>query len=287
MYRLPACGINPFLGVYDVSSACRFICLDPETGLIITIGGKDKVRTTTRLLGTALSVFFCGFGMAAGPAVGQTAAPPPASQPIVAPTPLEQSMQGVPGPALQPTPQRYDGVVPGPTGKNPLPAAPKGGPHLVWTGFQMTATGSRVFLQTTAPIPFDLDEGRVAKSGKSTLAVRLAGCRIHMANNRRKIDTRFFATPVSGVTARQKGHDVEVRIALREVAAGVPHSEPGPDGSQFVVIDFPPGKAAPEPTALSDMARASGIPDGSREMEAEDADASSRRPGKKAPKAKR
>jgi hypothetical protein len=188
-------------------------------------------------------------------------------------------MQTVPGP--QPTPQRYDGVIPGPTGRNPLPAAPKAGSYLVWTGFQMTPTGSRVFLQTTVPVPFDLDEGRVAKSGKSTLAVRLGSCRIHMANNRRKIDTRFFATPVSGVSARQKGRDVEVRIALREVAAGVPHSEPGPDGTQFVVIDFPPGKAAPEPSALSDMARASGIPDGSQEMQSEEANASEPRPAKK------
>jgi hypothetical protein len=242
---------------------------------------------TTRFLGAASFILLGLFGVASRPAVGQTLVPPGAGQPIVAPTPLEQSMQGVPAPAAEP--QRYDGVVPGPTGRNPLPAAPKAGPHLVWTGFQMTPTGSRVFLQTTAPVQFDLDEGRVAKSGKSTLAVRLAGCRIHMANNRRRIDTRFFATPVAGVSARQKGHDVEVRIAMREVAAGVPHSEAGPDGTQFVVIDFPPGKATPEPSALEDMAKASGVQvqDGSQEMGAEDSDASGTRRGKKAPKSKR
>jgi hypothetical protein len=160
-------------------------------------------------------------------------------------------MEAVPGPALG---MKYEGVVPGPTGRNPLPAAPKGGPYLVWTGFQMTATGSRVFLQTTQSVQFDLKEGAVKKSGKSTVSVFLRGCRIYMANNRRKIDTRFFATPLSGVSARQRGRDVEVRLALREGATAVPHGEAGPEGTQFVILDLPPGKAAPEPSALQDMA---------------------------------
>lgn len=159
-------------------------------------------------------------------------------------------MEAVPGPAPA---QTYDGVVPGPSGKNPLPAAPKGGPYLVWTGFQMTATGSRVFLQTTQPVQFDLNEGAAKKSGKSALAVLLRGCRIYMANNRRKIDTRFFATPLAEISARQRGHDVEVRLALRELAAAIPHSEAGPDGTQFVVLDFPPGKASPEPSAPQEL----------------------------------
>jgi hypothetical protein len=238
---------------------------------------------TTRYLGTALFVLLGGFAVASGAAMAQTIAVPPATPPIVAPTPLEQSMQGVPAPAAQ---QRYDGVVPGPTGRNPLPAIPKGGSYLVWTGFQMTPSGSRVFLQTTTDVQFEMDEGRVGKSGKSTLTVRLPDCRIFMANNQRKIDTRFFATPISGISARRKGHNVEVRIALREVAAGVPHSEPGPDGTHFVVIDFPPGKAEPEPNALGDMARASGIPDDTQEMESEGSE-SSDRSGKTSPKSKR
>jgi hypothetical protein len=232
---------------------------------------------TTRFLATVSSILFLGaVGLAGNSAVGQT---------ILAPSPLEQSMQTAPVSPGQT--QRYDGVVPGSAERNPLPAAPPGGPYLVWTGFQMTAAGSRVFLQTTQPVQYDLTEGRVSRSGKSTLTVRLSNCRIFMANNRRKIDTRYFATPVSAVSARQKRHDIEVRIALREVAAGVPHVEPGPDGTQFVVIDFPPGTAAPEPSALSDMARASGIPDGSQEMTAEDPDGAGAAAAKKAPRSKR
>jgi hypothetical protein len=144
----------------------------------------------------------------------------------------------------------------------------------------MTASGSQVFLQTTAAVQFDVDQGRAGKSGKSTLSVRLEGCRIHMANNRRKIDTRYFATPVAGVSARQKGRNVEVRIALREVANAVPHSEAGPDGTQFIVLDFPPGKATPEPSALQDVAKASGLVESSPEASADDASAGER-PAKK------
>lgn len=227
---------------------------------------------TTRILGTA---FFIAVGVVAGapaPAVGQA---------ILAPSPLEQAAGTAPPAPAPAVPQKYDGVVPGPSGKNPLPAAPKAaGPHLVWTGFQMTANGSQVFLQTTAPVQFDLDEGRTGKSGKSTLSVRLEGCRIHMANNRRKIDTRYFATPVAGVSARQKGRNVEVRIALREVANAVPHSEAGPDGTQFIVLDFPPGRATPEPSALQDVAKASGLVEGNPEASAED-DSAGERPAKK------
>jgi hypothetical protein len=229
---------------------------------------------TTRFLGTAFLVL-------SGVTFALTR--PATAQNIMAPSPLEQSMQAAPGAPAEG--QRYDGVVPGTAAKNPLPAAPKGGAHLVWTGFQMTPTGSRVFLQTTQPVQFDLDEGRVAKSGKSTLAVRLEGCRIHMANNRRKIDTRFFATPVSGVSARQKGHNVEVRIALREVASAVPHSESGPDGTQFLVFDFPPGKATPEPTALQDMAKAAAPDEGGGQTGVDEQPAT--RPAKKARKSAR
>ena len=207
-----------------------------------------------------------------------------AAQPV---TPLERSMEAVPAVPGPATGQKYDGVVPGSAGKNPLPAAPKSGPHLVWTGFQMTATGSRVFLQTTQPVQFDLNEGAAKKSGRSTLGVLLRGCRIHMANNRRKIDTRFFATPVSGVSARQRGRDVEVHIALRELADAVPHSEPGPDGSQFVVLDFPPGKATPEPSALQDLAGEAAATDGAQSSGPEATDTPSHKAVKKASRSAR
>jgi len=206
---------------------------------------------------------------------------PAAAQPV---TPLEKSMEAVPGSAVG---QKYDGVVPGPAGKNPLPAAPAGGSYLVWTGFQMTATGSRIFLQTTQQVQFDLNEGVAKKSGKSALTVLLRGCRIHMANNRRKIDTRFFATPVAEVSARQRGRDVEVRVALRERAESVPRSEAGPDGTQFVVLDFPPGKATPEPSALQELAGQAPAAAGGDSTAIDGADSASPKAAKRSRKAAR
>lgn len=113
----------------------------------------------------------------------------------------------------------------------------------------MTATGSQVFLQTTQTVTFER-----GKWSKSAMTFLLKGCRIHMANNRRKIDTRFFATPVTSVSAKQKGRDVEIRIALREPVSAEPRTQTGAEGTQFVVLDFPPGKAAPEPSALQELA---------------------------------
>ena len=126
-----------------------------------------------------------------------------------------------------------------------------------------------------------------SKSGKSTLGVLLHGCRIFMANNRRKIDTRFFATPVSGVSARQRGRDVEVHIALRELANAVPHSEAGPDGTQFVVLDFPPGKATPEPSALQDLAAEATEGHGDQPLGADASESPSPKAAKKASRSAR
>jgi hypothetical protein len=220
--------------------------------------GNGKVCVTTRLLGSAFLVFAGAAGALSRPAVAESVSP------------LEKSMNAVPSAAGS---EKYDGVVPGPNAKNPLPSAPADGPYLVWTGFQMTAGGSRVFLQTTQSVQFDVKDGRATKSGKSTLEIKLRGCRIHMANNRRKIDTRFFATPVSNVSARQKRGDVEVHIGLREAVSVVPRNEVGPDGSQFLVLDFPPGKATPEPAAPRDMAAGQGDSDFTRDQDSGDPDA--------------
>lgn len=193
-----------------------------------------------------------GFILVTALACGVAAATPVAAQTVAVSLPDRKGSEATGG-------QKYDGVVPGATARNPLPSAPEGGSYLVWTGFQMTATGSQVFLQTTRQV--ELDRGT---SSRSTLTILLRACRIHMANNRRKIDTRFFATPVSSVSARQKGRDVEVRIALRENASVDPHNQAGPDGTQFVVLDFPPGKAATEPGTLQDLAAGTEVQDGNR-----------------------
>lgn len=148
--------------------------------------------------------------------------------------------------------EKYVGVVPGPNGHNPLPRAKKTPPRLIWSGFQAGDKGSKVFFQTNQPVTFELGSPS-AGDGKS-MTVFLRNCRIHLRNNRRRLDTSYFATPVEGVTVVQRRKDVELRIALKEPASATPRSEPGPDGSQFVVLEFPPGKAKGEPGAPASVA---------------------------------
>jgi len=161
-------------------------------------------------------------------------------------SPIEKSMDAVPGSHGT---EKYDGVVPGSNSKNPLPPAPSDRNYLVWTGFRMTDSGSQVFLQTTRQVTYETKEEKRGKSGNHTLVILLRDCRIYMANNRRSIDTRYFATPVARVSARQRRANVEVRIVLREDAMASARTEEGSAGSQFLLFDFPPGKAtiAPEP----------------------------------------
>lgn len=138
--------------------------------------------------------------------------------------------------------EKYVGVVPGPNAQNPLPRAKKTPPRLIWSGFKSAdAGGSQVFFQTNQPVTFEVVPGKDG-SGKE-LSVFLRNCRIHLTNNARNLDTRFFATPVEGVKARQVRKDVELRIALKQPSTPTPRTEPGPDGSQFLVLEFPPGQA--------------------------------------------
>jgi hypothetical protein len=178
---------------------------------------------------------------APAPAVPRAPAPTPSST-----TPLEKAFdQPVVGSSSGG--EKYVGVIPGPEAQNPLPKAKKTPPRLIWSGFKSgDGGGSQVFFQTNQPVTFEVVPDK-SGSGKA-LSVFLRNCRIHLRNNGRNLDTRFFATPVEGVTARQRRKDVELRIALKEPTSPTPRTEPGPDGSQFLVLDFPPGQPTAVPT---------------------------------------
>jgi hypothetical protein len=117
-------------------------------------------------------------------------------------------------------------------------AWPKGGAaKVVWTGFQMTGEGSRVYLQASNDVEVSV------QSEKSGLTVTVRNCRLHLRNGGRPLDTRFFQTPVTSVAVNQRKKDVLLHIGLKEAIADVvPHKETGPEGSQFWVLDFPAAK---------------------------------------------
>jgi hypothetical protein len=170
----------------------------------------------------------------------------------LAPSPLDEASRNLDAEAPSaPTPGAYHGVVPGPEARNPLPHPRSDPPRLIWTGFKMVGDRSEIFLQTTRPVEHALAPA-TGKAAAGSLSFMLRNCRIHMRNNARKIDTRFFASPVQGVSARQRKRDVELNISLKDQAMPEVRVDPGPDGTQFLVLSFPPGGASagqPEPAA--------------------------------------
>jgi hypothetical protein len=174
-------------------------------------------------------------------AVPPLADKPPEAATAAAPAPGDLPLP--PGPAPAARGEKYVGVAPGEDRRNPLPPARKAPPHLIWSGFQSGESGSRVFFQTNLPVTFELGKAVPGAGGKpGTVSVFLRNCRIHLRNNSRHLDTRFFPTPVEGVTALQRRKDVELRISLKQPATLSPRTEAGPDGTQFLVLDFPPGQ---------------------------------------------
>jgi hypothetical protein len=200
----------------------------------------------TRLVAAVLGALVVSAGTAAQarlPKLGQDTpapAPPPAAATPSSTTPLERALDETPGAGRGG--EKYVGVIPGATARNPLPPAKKAPPHLIWSGFKSGEGGSQVFFQTNEPVIFEVVPPK-SGDGKE-LSVFLRNCRIHLRNNGRNLDTRYFATPVQSVSARQRRKDVELRIALKEPSLPTPRTEPGPDGSQFLVLDFPPGQPA-------------------------------------------
>jgi hypothetical protein len=214
-------------GVWLVAQAASALALPPLSG-----APADKPRPQAQ---------------ETSPAPAQETSPAPETSPASEAT---DPVRAAPGG------EKYVGVVPSPDARNPLPPAGKAPPHLIWSGFQSGATGSRVFFQTNLPVTFDLGKAATAHGGKrgagaqpgkpATLSVFLRNCRIHLRNNSRHLDTRFFPTPVEGVTVVQRHKDVELRISLKQPATATPRTEAGPDGTQFLVLEFPPGQPVAE-----------------------------------------
>lgn len=169
-------------------------------------------------------------------AQGDGAVTPPALHEM--PSEGAESPSGVPGRGP------YQGVVPEPEARNPLPHPRSDPPRLIWTGFKMAGERSEIFLQTTRPVEHELAPatGKAADKRAGSLSVLLRNCRIHLRNNARKIDTRYFATPVQGVSARQRRRDVELTISLKDAVVPDIRVQTGLDGTNFLVLSFPAGR---------------------------------------------
>lgn len=150
----------------------------------------------------------------------------------------------------------YQGVSLG--GGNLPPFAPKeiGGDSavLTWTGFERGEASSRVFFQLSAAV-----EPVITSEGLRVL-VKLPRTSVKIRNNRRKLITKFFKTPVNEVKLSRAGKDLLVAVELRWAAEPSWRFEPGANGYQVLVLEFadtqseggaprPPAPPAPTPSA--------------------------------------
>jgi hypothetical protein len=129
----------------------------------------------------------------------------------------------------------YQGVSLG--GGNLPPYAPKevGGQTavLTWTGFERTESGSRVFFQLSAAVEplVEVSEGKVI--------VELPRTSVQVRNNRRKLITRYFKTPVNEVDIVRKGKNLHAIIELRWPSEPTWAITPGTNGYQLLTFEFP------------------------------------------------
>lgn len=104
--------------------------------------------------------------------------------------------------------------------------------HLLKSGFRVTSAGSEVVLQTSAEV------GLETRGTKAAPSFVLRRCRALRANDRRALDTRYFATAVTGVALRQRGRDLIVHVSLREPVTATPRKEQGPGETWSWILAF-------------------------------------------------
>lgn len=133
----------------------------------------------------------------------------------------------------------YEGVVPG---KAAEPAHLLGKPgerpvSVTWPGFQLLPDGrSRIFIQMTGLVSHE-----VSRNGRR-LDVRLKNAKLPGSNNKRRLITRYFNTPVLETRLRARKGDVVASLQLREPIEPVLSSETAASGYRFLYITFPAGK---------------------------------------------
>jgi len=137
----------------------------------------------------------------------------------------------------------YDGVSPGSSNVPPRAPDPGGsGPLLMtWPGFQQRPDGaSRFFLQTTGPVQVE------QKNEDGRFVLLLKNTRLHLRNNRRPLETRYFNTPVSSARIERRGSDLAFVLSLRGQVTPMVSTQQGAGGYNFVLLEFPAGSYLPD-----------------------------------------
>ncbi len=129
----------------------------------------------------------------------------------------------------------YQGVRIG--GGNLPPFAPKeiGGESavLTWTGFERGDASSRVFFLLSASV-----EPEISVEGLR-MFIKLPRTSVKIRNNRRKLITKYFKTPINEIKINRSGKDVLAVLELRWEAEPSWRFEVGQNGYQVLIVEFP------------------------------------------------
>ena len=134
--------------------------------------------------------------------------------------------------------QGYTGVRPG-SGNN-LPRVEelrdKPGTWVTWPGFLMMQDGtSRLFLQTTVPVAYAINEKN------KRISLKLKKAKVHLRNNRNPLVTVHFNTPLNRAYLKKSRKSLDLIMELRKsVFPAISQTVDG-DGYHYLFIDFPPG----------------------------------------------
>ena len=116
----------------------------------------------------------------------------------------------------------------------PFPAKQVGAPPTVmtWTGFERAPEGSRVFFQLSGAATHSVD-----RKGQ-TIRIRMRNTKVNVRNNMRRLDLRYFKTPVRTVKVGRKGRDTVATIVLKREAEPEVKIIDGKAGYKLLVVQF-------------------------------------------------
>ena len=117
--------------------------------------------------------------------------------------------------------------------RHPADKVGAGPATMTWTGFERTATGSRVFFQLSNEADYTINQ----KNG--VITVRMRRTKVNVRNNLRRLDLSYFKTPVQMVKVRRKGKDAVATITLKtDATPEVSYVDSGGSGYKLLVLSF-------------------------------------------------
>lgn len=135
--------------------------------------------------------------------------------------------------------QKYHGTTPGQGNTLPKVAELKGkkGSWITWPGFFMTADGgSRVFLQTTAPLSYK------QKITKNKIILTFKNTKVHLSNNQNPLVTLHFNTPVKKIYLKKRKKHTELILEMKIKTEPTISQSTDADGYSYLFVDFPMGQ---------------------------------------------